>query len=196
MKKNISPVSPANILSTISHMAKCQLGFGLVAKSTPRFAKAKTTASEYALQFGRDIADVIKVTCVTNARSYGYESACERGQVRSGATANFSADGLSGAEWVIYPLVKKTEKGLLVSISYKDSDNTRFESRYFHADGTACSEEEDSFIKEHLYHAPVSKKQLESGIDPAQVTKVCGYFFDRILAIGKNGEVTDFFNAL
>ena len=187
----------ADVIQTAAHMMRCQLGFGLIARSSVRVRAAKTTAQEYALTFGYDLANVAKITLITNARSYNYAKSVNRAIKANGEEPTFKAEERKGFETIVDPIIVKSEKdgALSVNLVYKTKDSTKFTHTYISSDH-ALSAEEVAWIEAHIYKAPASAKQLAAGIAEEDITRVVNYKFPNLLAIGTTSEVQDIWDSL
>jgi hypothetical protein len=186
-----------NFFDTIAfckEMSLCKFGWGFIARSTPKFRAPKATAAEWVEQFGDVMPSVVKITKVTNARAYDYEDAVNRQLTK----ADFKSDALNGYDWVVPNVIKRAQKdgSLQLTLLFKDSDKTTFETFYivFNFDGTYrfATEDETTFIKNHLYVAPnKSKKQSEMGIADKDVVQVRNYKFSNVIAVGKTPQIEE-----
>jgi hypothetical protein len=81
-------------------------------------------------------------------------------------------------------------------VTFKENDRTKFESFYIVADHFA-TEDELTFIKEHLYVAPnKSVKQSESGIEDEDIVMVRNYKFSNIVAVGQTPEIEEMWESI
>lgn len=179
-------------INVCKHLKSCQFGYAFVAKSTPKFRAPKQTAMLWRDQFGTDMPTIVKVTKCVNARSGNYTN-----KVNKAGATDFVADGLNGYEWVIPNVIKRATKdgSLQLCVTFTNSDKTNFDSKYVVADHFA-TDAELAFIKERLYSAPSSAKQIAAGVAPTDEVFVRNYKFDNILKVGTNSEVEEFWNEL
>lgn len=204
MKKSNLSVSElltvvVNFFDTVTlckEFASCKFGYGFIARSTPRFVAPKTTASEWLNEFGTAMPSIVKVTKVTNARAYDYEKAINRQLTKQGSESNFESGSMSGYEWVVPNIIKKTIKtgDLQMCVTFKDKDKTKFETFYIVADDAPhfATDDELDFIKSHLYAAPnKSVKQSESGIADEDILMVRNYKFSNIIAVGQTPQIEE-----
>ena len=204
MKKSNLSVSElltvvVNFFDTVTlckEFASCKFGYGFIARSTPRFVAPKTTASEWLNEFGTAMPSIVKVTKVTNARAYDYEKAINRQLTKQGGESNFESGSMSGYEWVVPNIIKKTIKtgDLQMCVTFKDKDKTKFETFYIVADNAPhfATDDELDFIKSHLYAAPnKSVKQSESGIADEDILMVRNYKFSNIIAVGQTPQIEE-----
>lgn len=204
MKKSNLSVSElltvvVNFFDTVTlckEFASCKFGYGFIARSTPRFVAPKTTASEWLNEFGTAMPSIVKVTKVTNARAYDYEKAINRQLTKQGSESNFESGSMSGYEWVVPYIIKKTIKtgDLQMCVTFKDKDKTKFETFYIVADDAPhfATDDELDFIKSHLYAAPnKSVKQSESGIADEDILMVRNYKFSNIIAVGQTPQIEE-----
>lgn len=192
MKKNFISAS-ANVFDVIAmckNIVANKFGYGFIAKSEPKFKAPKKTASEWQAVFGTEMPNIIKITRVLNARCYDYEKAINRKLTADGKESDFKADGLNGYEWIVYPIIKKSLKTntLQLTVTFKSNDKTTFETKYL-VGGEIANEEQDSFIREHLYVAPQSAKQAAYGISEEDQIKVRNYKLDNVIVIGKANAI-------
>lgn len=188
-----------NFFDTIEackEFASCKFGYGFIARSTPNFVAPKATSREWFNEFGSEMPSVIKVTKVTNARAYDYAKAINRQLGKQGSETNFKSDGMSGYEWVVPNIIKKTIKSgdLQMCVTFKQNDKTKFETFYIVASETPHFAEgsELDFIKSHLYVAPnKSVKQSESGIADEDILMVRNYKFSNMIAVGQTPQIEE-----
>ena len=189
-------IAVVDVFSTIAackEFASCKFGYGFVARSLPKFRAPKATAAEWVEQFGETMPNIVKVTKVTNARAYDYGKAINRQLSKQGDAANFKSDAMSGYDWVVPNIIKRAQKdgNLQLCVTFKENDRTKFESFYIVADHFA-TEDEVTFIKEHLYVAPnKSVKQTTSGIEDEDIVMVRNYKFSNIVAVGQTPEIEE-----
>lgn len=204
MKKSNLSVSElltvvVNFFDTVTlckEFASCKFGYGFIARSTPKFRAPKATASEWLNEFGTAMPSIVKVTKVTNARAYDYEKAINRQLTKQGSENNFESGSMSGYEWVVPNIIKKTIKtgDLQMCVTFKDKDKTKFETFYIVADDAPhfATDDELDFIKSHLYAAPnKSVKQSESGIADEDILMVRNYKFSNIIAVGQTPQIEE-----
>lgn len=204
MKKSNLSVSElltvvVNFFDTVTlckEFASCKFGYGFIARSTPKFRAPKATASEWLNEFGTAMPSIVKVTKVTNARAYDYEKAINRQLTKQGSESNFESGSMSGYEWVVPNIIKKTIKSgdLQMCVTFKDKDKTKFETFYIVADDAPhfATDDELDFIKSHLYAAPnKSVKQSESGIADEDILMVRNYKFSNIIAVGQTPQIEE-----
>lgn len=204
MKKSNLSVSElltvvVNFFDTVTlckEFASCKFGYGFIARSTPKFRAPKATASEWLNEFGTAMPSIVKVTKVTNARAYDYEKAINRQLTKQGSESNFESGSMSGYEWVVPNIIKKTIKtgDLQMCVTFKDKDKTKFETFYIVADDAPhfATDDELDFIKSHLYAAPnKSVKQSESGIADEDILMVRNYKFSNIIAVGQTPQIEE-----
>jgi hypothetical protein len=201
MKKSNLSVSEllsvvVNFFDTVTlckEFASCKFGYGFIARSTPKFRAPKATSLEWFNEFGTAMPNIVKVTKVTNARAYDYGKAINRQLAKQGDAADFKSDRMNGYEWVVPNIIKRAEKdgSLQMCVTFKENDRTKFETFYIVADHFA-TEDELTFIKEHLYVAPnKSVKQSESGIADEDIVMVRNYKFSNIVAVGQTPEIEE-----
>lgn len=189
-------IAVVDVFSTISackDFASCKFGYGFIARSTPKFRAPKATATEWLNEFGEVMPNIVKVTKVTNARAYDYTKAVNRTLAKQGDEANFRSDAMKGYDWVVPNIIKRAQKdgNLQLCVTFKENDRTKFESFYIVADHFA-TEDELTFIKEHLYVAPnKSVKQTTSGIEDEDIVMVRNYKFSNIVAVGLTPEIEE-----
>ena len=189
-------IAVVDVFSTIAvckDFASCKFGYGFIARSTPKFRAPKATATEWLNEFGETMPNIVKVTKVTNARAYDYAKAINRQLSKQGDATNFKSDSMSGYDWVVPNIIKRAKKdgNLQLCLTFKENDRTKFESFYIVADHFA-TEDELTFIKEHLYVAPnKSVKQSESGIADEDIVMVRNYKFSNIVAVGQTPEIEE-----
>ena len=190
-------IAVVDVFSTISackDFASCKFGYGFIARSTPKFRAPKATATEWLNEFGETMPNIVKVTKVTNARAYDYAKAVNRTLAKQGDEANrFKSDDMKGYDWVVPNIIKRAQKdgNLQLCVTFKENDRTKFESLYIVADHFA-TEDELTFIKEHLYVAPnKSVKQTTSGIADEDIVMVRNYKFSNIVAVGQTPEIEE-----
>lgn len=190
-------IAVVDVFSTISackYFASCKFGYGFIARSTPKFRAPKATATEWLNEFGETMPNIVKVTKVTNARAYDYAKAVNRTLTKQGDEANrFKSDDMKGYDWVVPNIIKRAQKdgNLQLCVTFKENDRTKFESFYIVADHFA-TEDELTFIKEHLYVAPnKSVKQTTSGIKDEDIVMVRNYKFSNIVAVGLTPEIEE-----
>jgi len=204
MKKSNLSVSElltvvVNFFDTVTlckEFASCKFGYGFIARSTPKFRAPNATASEWLNEFGTAMPSIVKVTKVTNARAYDYEKAINRQLAKQGSESNFESGSMSGYEWVVPNIIKKTIKtgDLQMCVTFKDKDKTKFETFYIVADDAPhfANDDELDFIKSHLYAAPnKSVKQSESGIADEDILMVRNYKFSNIIAVGQTPQIEE-----
>ena len=204
MKKSNLSVSElltvvVNFFDTVTlckEFASCKFGYGFIARSTPKFRAPKATASEWLNEFGTAMPSIVKVTKVTNARAYDYAKAINRQLTKQGSESNFESGSMSGYEWVVPNIIKKTIKtgDLQMCVTFKDKDKTKFETFYIVADDAPhfATDDELDFIKSHLYAAPnKSVKQSESGIADEDILMVRNYKFSNIIAVGQTPQIEE-----
>lgn len=181
-----------DVMDLCRNLASCRFGYGFIARSTPKFRAPKTTSAEWFETFGSPMPTIVKVTKVLNARCYDYEKNINKQLEKQGGDTSFKAAAMSGYEWIIYPIIKRTIKtnGLQLCVTYKDCDKTTFEPYYIVGDHMATKSEFE-FIKTHLYVAPKSAKQTSLGIKEDDIINVRNYKFENIVAIGKCNELRD-----
>ena len=190
-------IAVVDVFSTISackYFASCKFGYGFIARSTPKFRAPKATATEWLNEFGETMPNIVKVTKVTNARAYDYAKAVNRTLAKQGDENNrFKSDDMNGYDWVVPNIIKRAQKdgNLQLCVTFKENDRTKFESFYIVADHFA-TEDELTFIKEHLYVAPnKSVKQTTSGIKDEDIVMVRNYKFSNIVAVGQTPEIEE-----
>ena len=190
-------IAVVDVFSTISackYFASCKFGYGFIARSTPKFRAPKATATEWLNEFGETMPNIVKVTKVTNARAYDYAKAVNRTLAKQGDENNrFKSDDMNGYDWVVPNIIKRAQKdgNLQLCVTFKENDRTKFESLYIVADHFA-TEDELTFIKEHLYVAPnKSVKQTTSGIEDEDIVMVRNYKFSNIVAVGQTPEIEE-----
>ena len=190
-------IAVVDVFSTISackYFASCKFGYGFIARSTPKFRAPKATATEWLNEFGETMPNIVKVTKVTNARAYDYAKAVNRTLAKQGDENNrFKSDDMNGYDWVVPNIIKRAQKdgNLQLCVTFKENDRTKFESFYIVADHFA-TEDELTFIKEHLYVAPnKSVKQTTSGIEDEDIVMVRNYKFSNIVAVGQTPEIEE-----
>jgi len=181
-------------VSACKEFASCKFGYGFIARSTPKFRAPKATANEWFNLFGTEMPSIIKVTKVTNARAYDYAKAVNRQLAKQGGETNFESDSMSGYEWVVPNIIKRTIKdgSMQLCVSFKENDKTKFETFYIVASERPhfATDEEVDFIKSHLYVAPCkSVKQVAAGIAEEDVINVRNYKFSNIIAVGTTPEI-------
>ena len=204
MKKSNLSVSElltvvVNFFDTVTlckEFASCKFGYGFIARSTPKFRAPKATASEWLNEFGTAMPSIVKVTKVTNARAYDYAKAINRQLTKQGSESNFESGSMSGYEWVVPNIIKKTIKtgDLQMCVTFKDKDKTKFETFNIVADDAPhfATDDELDFIKSHLYAAPnKSVKQSESGIADEDILMVRNYKFSNIIAVGQTPQIEE-----
>lgn len=186
-------VSEQTILAVCKEFGMCKMGFGFIAKSTPRFAAPKQTAAMWLNEFGTEMPTIVKVTKVSNARSGSYQN-----KVNKVATTEFVSGSLNGYEWLIPNMVKRVTKdgSLQLCIAYSDTDKTSFVSEYIINGERFATPAEVAFIKSRLYTAPASQKQLSAGVSFADIVSVRNYKFSNVLSIGKNPIIEQFWESL
>jgi hypothetical protein len=183
------------------NFASCKLGYGFIARSTPRFRGGKSTSREWAVEFGSEMPNIVKVTKVTNARAYDYAKAINRQLEKQGEEKSFESGHMSGYEWVVPNIIKKTIKDgdLQMCVTFKKNDKTKFETFYIVASEHPhfATNEELDFIKSHLYVAPnKSVKQSESGIADEDILMVRNYKFSNMLAVGQTPQIEEIWKNL
>ena len=190
-------IAVVDVFSTIAvckDFASCKFGYGFIARSTPKFRAPKATATEWLNEFGETMPNIVKVTKVTNARAYDYAKAVNRTLAKQGDENNrFKSDDMNGYDWVVPNIIKRAQKdgNLQLCVTFKENDRTKFESFYIVADHFA-TEDELTFIKEHLYVAPnKSVKQTTSGIEDEDIVMVRNYKFSNIVAVGQTPEIEE-----
>ena len=190
-------IAVVDVFSTIAvckDFASCKFGYGFIARSTPKFRAPKATATEWLNEFGETMPNIVKVTKVTNARAYDYAKAVNRTLAKQGDENNrFKSDDMNGYDWVVPNIIKRAQKdgNLQLCVTFKENDRTKFESLYIVADHFA-TEDELTFIKEHLYVAPnKSVKQTTSGIEDEDIVMVRNYKFSNIVAVGQTPEIEE-----
>lgn len=190
-------IAVVDVFSTISackDFASCKFGYGFIARSTPKFRAPKATATEWLNEFGETMPNIVKVTKVTNARAYDYAKAVNRTLAKQGDENNrFKSDDMNGYDWVVPNIIKRAQKdgNLQLCVTFKENDRTKFESLYIVADHFA-TEDELTFIKEHLYVAPnKSVKQTTSGIEDEDIVMVRNYKFSNIVAVGQTPQIEE-----
>lgn len=190
-------IAVVDVFSTIyacKDFASCKFGYGFIARSTPKFRAPKATATEWLNEFGETMPNIVKVTKVTNARAYDYAKAVNRTLAKQGDENNrFKSDDMNGYDWVVPNIIKRAQKdgNLQLCVTFKENDRTKFESFYIVADHFA-TEDELTFIKEHLYVAPnKSVKQTTSGIKDEDIVMVRNYKFSNIVAVGQTPEIEE-----
>ena len=190
-------IAVVDVFSTISackYFASCKFGYGFIARSTPKFRAPKATATEWLNEFGETMPNIVKVTKVTNARAYDYAKAVNRTLAKQGDENNrFKSDDMNGYDWVVPNIIKRAQKdgNLQLCVTFKENDRTKFESLYIVADHFA-TEDELTFIKEHLYVAPnKSVKQTTSGIEDEDIVMVRNYKFSNIVAVGQTPDIEE-----
>ena len=194
-------IAVVDVFSTIAackDFASCKFGYGFIARSAPNFRAPKTTAREWLNEFGSEMPNIVKVTKVTNARAYDYGKAINRQLSKQGDAANFKSDAMSGYDWVVPNIIKRAQKdgNLQLCVTFKENDRTKFESFYIVTDHFA-TEDELTFIKEHLYVAPnKSAKQSESGIADEDIVMVRNYKFSNIVAVGQTPEIEEMWESI
>lgn len=204
MKKSNLSVSEllsvvVNFFDTVTlckEFASCKFGYGFIARSIPKFRAPKATSLEWFNEFGTPMPNVIKVTKVTNARAYDYGKAINRQLGKQGEETNFESGSMSGYEWVVPNIIKKTIKNgdLQMCVTFKENDKTKFETFYILATETPrfATDAEIDFIKSHIYAAPnKSVKQSTMGIADEDIVMVRNYKFSNIIAVGQTPEVEE-----
>lgn len=193
-----------NFFDTIEacrNFASCKFGYGFIARSTPRFRAAKATANEWYNEFGDAMPNIVKITKVTNARAYDYAKAINRQLEKQGDAKTFESGSMSGYEWVVPNIIKKTIKDgdLQMCVTFKKNDKTKFETFYVIEAETPrfATDAELDFIKSHLYVAPnASVKQTESGISEEDILMVRNYKFSNMLAVGQTPQIEEIWKNL
>jgi hypothetical protein len=193
-----------NFFDTIEacrNFASCKFGYGFIARSTPRFRAAKATANEWYNEFGDAMPNIVKITKVTNARAYDYAKAINRQLEKQGDAKTFESSSMSGYEWVVPNIIKKTIKDgdLQMCVTFKKNDKTKFETFYVIEAETPrfATDAELDFIKSHLYVAPnASVKQTESGISEEDILMVRNYKFSNMLAVGQTPQIEEIWKNL
>lgn len=189
---NLVNVNVFDIVALTARMAKCQFGYGFIARTNPKMIKPKTTAKEWEQTFGTPFEDVKKVTCVTNARAYDYAKA-----VNKVADTAFISDPLKGYRWLVPNVIKQAiaDNSLQLTLTFKKNDKTTFNTRYFVGDRLA-SEQETAFILAHLYMPKAPQKQLAHGVAEEDVILVRNYKFDNIYACGASKDIKNVWNGI
>lgn len=189
---NLVNVNVFDIVALTARMAKCQFGYGFIARTNPKMIKPKTTAKEWEQTFGTPFEDVKKVTCVTNARAYDYAKA-----VNKVADTAFISDPLKGYRWLVPNVIKQAiaDNSLQLTLTFKKNDKTTFNTRYFVGDRLA-SEQETAFILAHLYIPKAPQKQLAHGVAEEDVILVRNYKFDNIYACGASKDIKNVWNGI
>lgn len=190
-KKNFNKSANVfDILATCKDIVSNKFGYGLIAKSEPKFKAPKKTAQEWFDVFGYNMPTITKITKVSNARCYDYEKAVNRKLAKDGKETDFKSDTLKGYDWIVYPIIKKSLKTdtLQLTVTFTKGDKTTFETKYMVGDNMA-TEEQTAWIKEHLYVTPQSAKQTAAGVSEEDQIMVRNYKLDNILIIGKMLEV-------
>ena len=185
-------VNVFDIVALTARMAKCQFGYGFIARTNPKMIKPKTTAKEWEQTFGTPFEDVKKVTCVTNARAYDYAKA-----VNKVSDTAFISDPLKGYRWLVPNVIKQAiaDNSLQLTLTFKKNDKTTFNTRYFVGDRLA-SEQETAFILAHLYISKAPQKQLAHGVAEEDVILVRNYKFDNIYACGASKDIKNVWNGI
>lgn len=181
-------------IAACKEFAACKFGYGFVARSTPKFCAPKQTESLWLSRFGSAMPKIVKVTKVTNARSGNYSNKVNKAL---GGGKDFVADGMNGYEWVVPNVIKRATKdgNLQLCVTFTKGDKTKFESFYLVGERFATDKELE-FIKERLYQAPASKKQIESGVSEEEVVMVRNYKFDNVVCVGKTDDVEKYWKSL
>lgn len=189
---NLVNVNVFDIVALTARMAKCQFGYGFIARTNPKMIKPKTTAKEWEQTFGTPFEDVKKVTCVTNARAYDYAKA-----VNKVADTAFISDPLKGYRWLVPNVIKQAiaDNSLQLTLTFKKNDKTKFITKYFVGDRLA-SEQETAFILAHLYMPKAPQKQLAHGVAEEDVILVRNYKFDNIYACGASKDIKNVWNGI
>lgn len=174
--------SPFDMVEACKYIASCKLGYSLIVESSIRVSAPKRTSTEFFTAFGMDFSKLAKVTCVKNARCYDYAAAVSRA-----ANTPFESGEMKGYNWIIYPIIKQSLKdnSLQFCLTFKKSDKTAFETRYFYEGKLVEDEEVIAFIKSHTYQSGGSKKQEDLGIAAEDIINVRNYKFENVLCIGK-----------
>ncbi len=199
-KSNFSSLESAvNVFETIEfckNISSCKFGYGFIARTKPTFVAPKKTEKEWVAVFGCPM-EVYKVTMVTNARVYDYEKNINKQLENQGSEGTFKSDSLSGCEWVVPNIIKRSNKdgSLQLVMTFKPKDKTSFKTFYI-CDGHLASDEEMSFINNHLRDNGTSKKQADMGIAEEDRVLVRGYKFSNIVKVGKTKDVEDFWSSL
>lgn len=189
---NLVNVNVFDIVALTARMAKCQFGYGFIARTNPKMIKPKTTAKEWEQTFGTPFEDVKKVTCVTNARAYDYAKA-----VNKVSDTAFISDPLKGYRWLVPNVIKQAiaDNSLQLTLTFKKNDKTKFITKYFVGDRLA-SEQETAFILAHLYMPKAPQKQLAHGVAEEDVILVRNYKFDNIYACGASKDIKNVWNGI
>lgn len=189
---NLVNVNVFDIVALTARMAKCQFGYGFIARTNPKMIKPKTTAKEWEQTFGTSFEDVKKVTCVTNARAYDYAKA-----VNKVSDTAFISDPLKGYRWLVPNVIKQAiaDNSLQLTLTFKKNDKTKFITKYFVGDRLA-SEQETAFILAHLYIPKAPQKQLAHGVAEEDVILVRNYKFDNIYACGASKDIKNVWNGI
>lgn len=175
-----------------------KFGYGFIAKSEVRVSAPKATASEWANVFGYPM-NVQKVTIVTNARAYDYQTKVNNVLAKQGCEKTFQSDSMNGYHWIegAEGIIKESDKGSVqLCVTFQKGDRTKFESRYLVNGNRWATDAEVAFITAHLYTPKASAKQIANGVAEENVVMVRNYKFANILAVGKTQEVSEIWNSL
>lgn len=199
IKNNAHRVSATEIINGIAQIASCRYGYGLISRSEVKLQKPKDTKAEFLARFGYEMPEHYKVTCVTNAKAYGYEKGVNNSLAKNNLPKDFKAGERKGWEWIVYPLIEQNTKGdLYLALSYKEGDHTTFRSRHIMVtDGVErwATPAEEDFLKSKTYQRPqkIADTQSAAGITKKEdEVGQCRYGFAKMRFIGDS----EFINAI
>lgn len=172
-----------NVIDFFDTIIKCQefayneFGYGLISRSIAKFRAPKATTNEWFNEFGSEMPNIVKVTKVTNARPFDIEE-----------------KEFVGYEWVVPNLIMRGTKdgSLLLCVSFKNDDDTKFESVYIVGNHFA-TEQELQFINSHLYIAP-SRSDKQNEIEGCVIIR--NYRFSSLAEVGTTQEIEEIWKSV
>lgn len=201
MKRKLDSISElrtsvVNVFDTIASckdFANSEFGYGFIARSIPNFRAPKATAKEWMTKFDKEMPNIVKVTKVTNARAFDYEKVTDKQPEEQG-----TINSMKGFEWVIPNIIKRATKdgGLQLCLTFKENDQTKFETFYIVADHFATADEID-FINTHTdailekYVTPTDNEITED-----KCVKVLNYRFSNLIAVGTTLEIEEIWDSV
>lgn len=171
-----------------------KFGAAMIVNSLPKFRGGKTCPF---------VGRVTKVTLIKNCRFGSYENSVNNALEKKGEESTYKASGRKGMTFVegMYPYILVSDKDntqYYLTMNYKSTDKTTFESVYFLDNTLVTDEETQREIEGWIYVAPKREntKQAEAGLNSEEQVKVVTYKLQNIVHIGKVSDTQELWNFL